>query len=74
MCSNRKSWIQAHLTNVPVYVCSYHYRFILQYVNQLVYNAWCVTYFSKEINYIHIKFKLGGLQCGLGQSKFVQRP
>ncbi len=54
MCSNRKSWIQAHLTNVPVYVCSYHYRFILQYVNQLVYNAWCVTYVSKEINYVHI--------------------
>ncbi len=44
-----------------VYLCSYHYKFILQYVNQLVYNAWCVTYFSKEINYVHIKFKQWGL-------------
>ncbi len=50
-----------------VYLCSYHHKFILRYVNQLVYNAWCVTYFSKEINYIHIKFKWGGLQWGLGQ-------
>ncbi len=48
-----------------VYLCSYHHKIIFRYVNQLVYNAWCVTYFSKEINYVHIKFKWGGL-LGLG--------
>ncbi len=45
-----------------------HTNILLRYLNQLVYNAWCVTYFSKEINYVHIQFKWGGLQWGLGQS------
>ncbi len=49
-------------------ICSYHHKILLRYVNQLVYNTWGVTYFSKQINYIHIKFKWCGLQWGLGQS------
>ncbi len=60
---------QHYLINLvkAVYLCSYHHKFILRYVNQLVCNAWCVTYFSKEINYVHIKlFKWGCPAVGIG--------
>ncbi len=43
---------------------------LLQYVNELIYNAWCVTYISKVIDciYKNTKFKSSGLQWVLGQS------